>query len=54
LFYLTGGYVGGNVSYSKTVSHAAGNFDAGTVSSTKSGWTVGGVALLTSGFGCQA
>lgn len=43
LYYVTGGYAAGRVSYSETFFHSATNsVDAGTVSSTKGGWTVGG------------
>jgi len=42
LFYVTGGYAAGNVSYSESMSQAAGVSTGGTVSSTQSGWTIGG------------
>lgn len=43
LFYVTGGYAGGDVSYSEFVTHNPGvSFMSGAASSIKSGWTVGG------------
>jgi outer membrane immunogenic protein len=43
LFYATGGYAGGNVSYSGFITHDPGvTFMSGTVSSLDNGWTVGG------------
>ncbi|HEY5067541.1 MAG TPA: outer membrane beta-barrel protein [Xanthobacteraceae bacterium] len=42
LFYVTGGYAGGNVTYSESMSQRAGVSTGGTVSSTQSGWTIGG------------
>ena len=42
-FYATGGFAAGNVRYSETFTHLATNsVEAGSVSSTKSGWAVGG------------
>jgi outer membrane immunogenic protein len=42
LFYATGGYAAGTVDYSQTFTHLASNsVEAGAVSSTASGWSVG-------------
>jgi outer membrane immunogenic protein len=42
LFYVTGGYAAGILDYSETFTHLATNsVEAGTVSSTRSGWSVG-------------
>jgi outer membrane immunogenic protein len=43
MFYATGGYAGGNVSYNEFTTHDPGvTFMTGAVSSINSGWTVGG------------
>lgn len=42
LFYATGGLAVGNEKFSQNFFHAAsGSFEAGSVSSTKAGWTAG-------------
>jgi outer membrane immunogenic protein len=43
LFYATGGWADGRVSYSQSFLHTVtGSVDAGTVSANRGGWTVGG------------
>jgi outer membrane immunogenic protein len=42
LFYATGGWAVTNASYNTVFTSVAGNFEGATVSTTRSGWTVGG------------